>query len=152
MRRCWLSGRRSAAQSGRSGRGRGHSEPVGLGAVYTDGIRNKPREVAAALGRPPLVFPLIGLAVGRPGPARPASVKPRLPQAAVLHRESYGRGPDQAKAAADYNETLRNFQREQGMAEINWPNRRPNERGPLNRRAAVTRCVRVLADLGFELQ
>lgn len=127
-------------------------ESQGLGAVYTGGIRNKPREVAAELGLPPMVFPLIGLAVGRPDPARPASVKPRLPQAAVLHREAYGWGPEQAKAAADYNEALRSFQREQGMAEIDWTDQAAQRtRGP-EAMSGRHEMRQVLADLGFELK
>jgi nitroreductase len=64
-------------------------ESLGLGAVYIGGIRNRPAEVAAELGLPPRVFALFGLVVGRPDPARPAAVKPRLPQSAVLF---HGRG------------------------------------------------------------
>ena len=32
---------------------------------------------------------VFGLCVGTPDPARPAAVKPRLPQPVVLHQESY---------------------------------------------------------------
>ena len=127
-------------------------ESQGLGAVYIGGIRNRPREVAAELGLPPRVFPLLGLAVGRPDPARPASVKPRLPQAAVLHRETYGWGEPQAQAVADYNAALRSFQREQGMAEIDWTEQAGlRTRGP-EAMSGRHELRQVLADLGFELR
>ena len=62
-------------------------ESLGLGAVYIGGIRNKPAEVAAELGLLANAFALFGLAVGKPDPARPASIKPRLPQDVVLFKE-----------------------------------------------------------------
>ena len=94
-------------------------ESIGLGSVYIGGIRNRPAEVAAELGLPPHVFALFGLVVGRPDPAAPASVKPRLPQKAVLFRERYG-APDAAGALPVYDRRLREFQREQGLPERDW--------------------------------
>lgn len=95
------------------------AESIGLGTVYTGGIRNRPAEVAAELGLPPQVFALFGMAVGRPDPAAPASVKPRLPQDAVLFREQYG-NDDGDRALSAYNRRLRTFQQEQGLAEQDW--------------------------------
>jgi nitroreductase len=94
-------------------------ESLGLGGVYAGGIRNKPAEVAHELGLPPQVFALVGLAVGYPDPAAPASVKPRLPQEAVLFREKYPPLQNQAAIRA-YDARLRRFQREQGLAERDW--------------------------------
>jgi nitroreductase len=94
-------------------------ESLGLGAVYAGGIRNKPAEVARELGLPPQVFALVGLSVGCPDPAAPASVKPRLPQEAVLFRERYSH-PVKEGAVTDYDARLRAFQREQGMVERDW--------------------------------
>lgn len=94
-------------------------ESLGLGAVYIGGIRNRPAEVAKELGLPPHVVALVGLSVGFPDPAAPASVKPRLPQSAVLFREKYRPETDPAAIAA-YDARLRGFQREQGMAERDW--------------------------------
>ncbi|WP_206243868.1 NADPH-dependent oxidoreductase [Novosphingobium terrae] len=92
-------------------------ESLGLGAVYIGGIRNRPEDVAQELGLPPQSFALFGLAIGHPDAGRPSSVKPRLPQEAVLFRETYG-GTGQAVAA--YNRHLRAFQREQGLPEGDW--------------------------------
>lgn len=93
-------------------------ESIGLGSVYIGGIRNKPAQVTAELGLPPQVFALFGLAIGRPDPARPASVKPRLPQASVLHHERYTDAGD--SPIADYNARFRTFQNEQGLPERDW--------------------------------
>jgi len=90
------------------------AEALGLGTVYIGGIRNRPQEVAAELGLPPRVFPVFGLCVGRPDPARPAAIKPRLPQEAVLHRERYGLH-EQDDAVARYNATISAFYHEQRM-------------------------------------
>lgn len=95
------------------------AESLGLGTVYIGGIRNRPADVAAELDLPPNVFALFGLCVGHPDPAAPASVKPRLPQAAVLSRETYGRR-DASSAVGAYDVRLRAFQREQGMVERDW--------------------------------
>ncbi|QJU58787.1 NADPH-dependent oxidoreductase [Sphingomonas sp. AP4-R1] len=94
-------------------------ESLGLGTCYIGGIRNRPAEVAAELGLPPQSFALFGLTVGHPDPAAPASVKPRLPQEAVLFREAYGQSAAPAALAA-YDRRLRGFQREQGMIERDW--------------------------------
>jgi len=93
-------------------------ESLGLGSVYIGAIRNRPEAVAEELGLPPLVLPVFGLCVGRIDPARPSEVKPRLPQAAVLHRETYSTAQDAPVAA--YDETLRDFQRSQNLSPVGW--------------------------------
>ncbi len=65
------------------------AESLGLGIVYIGGMRNQPEAVAAELGLPPRTFAVFGMCVGHPNPERITSVKPRLPQQAVLHREQY---------------------------------------------------------------
>jgi nitroreductase len=127
-------------------------ESLGLGSVYIGGIRNKPAEVAAELGLPPNVFPLFGLVVGKPDPARPAAVKPRLPQASVLFEEQYSWTEAQQAAAESYDPHIRAFQREQGMVEKNWTvQARERTRGPQS--MAGRHILReVLNRLGFELR
>jgi nitroreductase len=126
-------------------------ESLGLGAVYTGGIRNKPAEVAAELGLPPQVFALFGLAVGYPDPAAPTSVKPRLPQAAVLFRETYSTSDNKAAIAA-YDQSLRSFQNEQGLPQRDWSEQATQRvRGPdsMSGRDALRD---VLYRLGFGLE
>ncbi|MEZ2740585.1 NADPH-dependent oxidoreductase [Comamonas jiangduensis] len=96
------------------------AEAMGLGTVYVGGMRNQPEEVVKVLGTPPNVFPVFGLVVGRPDPAKPAAIKPRLPQSAVLHREQYQVPADQSQEIGDYNEALRQFMRTHGMREVDW--------------------------------
>jgi len=96
------------------------AEAMGLGTVYVGGIRNRPEEVAQVLGTPQHVFPVFGLVVGRPDPARQTAVKPRLPQQAVLHREQYQVPADQACEIGDYNAALRHFMRANKMKEMDW--------------------------------
>jgi nitroreductase len=74
---------------------------LGLGSVFVGAVRNHPAEVAAELRLPPHAVAAFGLAVGAPDPDEPAGVKPRLPQAAVLHREQYDAGADRHIAAYD---------------------------------------------------
>ena len=65
------------------------AEAMGLGVVFIGGMRNRPEQVAEELGLPPRSFAVFGMCVGHPDPQQPAEIKPRLPQAAVLHRERY---------------------------------------------------------------
>jgi nitroreductase len=128
-------------------------ESLGLGAVYVGAVRNHPEEIAAALKLPGHIFPVFGLAVGWPDPDRPASVKPqpRLPQAAVLHRETYDAAP-QAEAAAHYDETLDRFWRGQDRDAPRWTRQVVNR---LRDRAALHGRDRIrdaLGRLGFPLR
>jgi len=94
------------------------AESLGLGTVYIGAVRNNPEKVAAELGLPQGVFPLFGLCVGYPDPARPASIKPRLPQPAVLHRERYSMEQDQS--VAEYDTVMTRFYAEQRMNQPSW--------------------------------
>jgi nitroreductase len=95
-------------------------ESLGLGCCYIGAIRNKPEEVAQELNLPPNAFAVFGMTVGRPDPAANAAVKPRLGQAAVLHREQYAWGDAQLEAIETLDEKFRDFQREQGLPEQGW--------------------------------
>ena len=105
-------------------------ESLGFGTVYIGGMRNRPEEVAETLGLPVDVVAVFGLCVGRPDEERPAAVKPRLPMEAVLHREQFG-APMPADLVAGYDDALKTFQAEQGMAETGWSDTALNRvRGP----------------------
>ena len=95
------------------------AESLGLGTVYIGAMRNKPEAVAAELGLPPGVVVVFGLCVGHADPAAPASVKPRLPQPVILHREHYG-AVNEAAAITGYDDVLRAFQQEQAMTAQSW--------------------------------
>ncbi|MDI3514948.1 MAG: NADPH-dependent oxidoreductase [Gammaproteobacteria bacterium] len=90
------------------------AESLGLGTVYIGGMRNHPEQVAALLGLPPETFAVFGMCVGTPDPARPAAVKPRPPQAVVLHHERY-RQDVQDEGVDAYNQAMARFYAEQNM-------------------------------------
>lgn len=90
------------------------AEAMGLGTVYIGAMRNRPLDVAAELSLPPQVLAVFGLCVGWPDPSKPAAIKPRLPQAAVLHHEQYSVAPE-AAAVASYNEAMAAFHSAQQM-------------------------------------
>jgi nitroreductase len=94
-------------------------ESLGLGSVYIGGIRNRPEDVAAELGLPPQVAAIFGLCVGYPDQTKFGSVKPRLPQSVVLHRERYTTNVE-AEALDAYDDGLRQFQKGQGMGDSTW--------------------------------
>jgi len=98
------------------------AESMGLGICYVGAMRNRPEEVAAELGLPPGSFAVFGMAVGRPDPARPASIKPRLPQELVLHRETY-RSENEPERIAAYDERLTAFSEANGMGRTDWSSR-----------------------------
>ncbi|ACZ32099.1 nitroreductase [Xylanimonas cellulosilytica DSM 15894] len=90
------------------------AEALGLGTVYLGAVRNDVEAVAAELGLPPGAVPVVGLVVGHPDPARPARVKPRLPQSAVLHHDTYDLA-GQIPALAAYEERITSFYRAEGL-------------------------------------
>lgn len=127
------------------------AESLGLGTVYIGALRNRPLEVAAVLDLPPHAAAVFGLVVGWPDPATPAAVKPRLPQAAVLHEERYALEPQRA-AVQRYDETSRRFQRSQGQEPAGWIAQilaRSRSAAALNGR---DRLREALNTLGFKLR
>jgi nitroreductase len=94
-------------------------ESLGLGGVYIGAIRNNTQLVAAELGLPSKAFPVFGLTVGFPDPSIVTDIKPRLPQAAVLHREQYSAAAIPA-AVAEYDVLVRQFQAKQNLKMVDW--------------------------------
>jgi len=125
-------------------------ESLRLGSVYIGGIRNRPAEVAAELGLPVNVFALFGLSVGWPDPDAPASVKPRLPQQAVLFRERYDKAAI-ADPIARYNSALRGFQADQGLAPQDWTAIVAQRLRGAEALHGRERLREVLGNLGFKL-
>lgn len=95
------------------------AESLGLGTVYIGALRNQPEAVARELGLRPGVSPMFGLVVGRPDPARPAAIKPRLPQRAVAFREQYG-AQDLTREVARYDQVMAAFYAAQQLEQPSW--------------------------------
>ena len=79
------------------------AESLGLGTCYIGAIRNHPRQVIDLLNLPRLTFPIFGLTLG--WPATQGIPRPRLPQRALLHWETYSREHED-DALAEYDQTM----------------------------------------------
>lgn len=95
------------------------AESLGLGGVYIGGIRNKPVEVSGLLSLPQHVLPLFGLCLGYPdqNPER----KPRLPNALIVHQNSYQPELDY-QLLEQYDNEVREYYRTRtgGNKEMSW--------------------------------
>jgi nitroreductase len=126
-------------------------ESLGLAFVYIGAMRNHPEKVAAELGLPPHVMALFGMCVGYEDPARPADIKPRLPQSAILHREQYSAMQGPAGFTA-YDARLVEFQREQGMKDNPWTELATNRVKTAESLHGRDRMREALNNLGFPLR
>lgn len=75
------------------------AESLGLGGVFIGGIRNSIAQVTELLGLPKFVLPLFGFCIGYP--AAVPDLKPRLPQAMLVHENRYQ--PVDPQVLADYD-------------------------------------------------
>jgi nitroreductase len=98
------------------------AESLGLGTVFVGAIRNHPDKVAAELGLPPHAVAAFGLAVGVPDPTESAGIKPRLPQAAVVHHERYDAEAADAHIPG-YDARLAAYNQRYGLPEGGWSGR-----------------------------
>jgi nitroreductase len=128
------------------------AESMGLGTCYIGALRNDPERVAAELGLPPRAMAVFGLCVGREDPARPAEIKPRLPQPVVVFRERYA--PQQAEMGqvAIYDKAVSAFSRAQGMGDVSWTDRVFARLGSYKGLYGRERLRSMLNALGFELR
>ena len=127
------------------------AESLGLGSCYIGALRNRPEDVAALVGLPPRAVVAFGLVVGWPDVTRPAAVKPRLPQAVVLHDDRYSLDGQLAGIAA-YDETARAFQASQRQDVVGWRTlllSRGRSAAALNGRDRLKAALRAL---GFHLR
>ena len=127
------------------------AESMGLGTLYIGALRNDPERVAAELGLPPQVMPMFGLCIGYPDPAKPAAIKPRLPQTLVLSRERYS-PQDELAQVAHYDQKLAAFSRSQGMGDINWTGRVLDRFASISGMRGRERMRAMMKALGFELR
>jgi nitroreductase len=95
------------------------AESMGLGTVYIGAMRNHPEKVAQEFALPPYAFAVFGMCIGYPDPSKPASIKPRLAQRAVLHHERYDVAA-QTEAIAEYDQLFKAFQTSQELPTAGW--------------------------------
>jgi hypothetical protein len=127
------------------------AESMGLGTVYIGALRNNVETVSRELGLPLGVMPVFGLCVGHPDPEAPASVKPRLPQPVVLHREQYGTQTEPDRIAA-YDNHLRDFQTEQAMVQQGWSELVRSRLGAISAMSGREGLREALHRMGFGLR
>ena len=127
------------------------AESLGLSTVYIGALRNDPEAVARELALPPMAMACFGLCVGYATPQATGEVKPRLPQAAVLHHEQYRPDGEPALHAA-YDATLTQFSRRHEMAQASWSERVIARLGKVGGLMGRDRMRTALQALGWELR
>ncbi|MBO0459948.1 nitroreductase family protein [Enterococcus hulanensis] len=81
------------------------TEALGLGAVVVGSIRKDVAEVSELLNLPEYVLPIAGLSIGKPNVEMRS--KPRLPEEAVIHYDTYQDYDYQL--IEDYDDTMEKF-------------------------------------------
>ena len=126
------------------------AESLGLVTVYIGALRNDVTRVAELLRLPPGAAPVFGLCIGHALPGREGEVKPRLPQEAVLHHETYD-AEDGAHRAA-YDPRMADFSRRNEMADQTWSQRVIARLGTTKALSGRDRLKEKLIALGFPLR
>ncbi len=125
------------------------AESLGLGTVYIGALRNQPELVAAELGLPPHVVAVFGLVVGYPDPQERTRIKPRLPQPAVLHHETYDLASQRGPIGV-YETRIAAFYAEEKLAH-SWTARVLQRLASAQSLNGRHRLREALANLGFQL-
>ena len=127
------------------------AESIGLSTVYIGAMRNDPERVAKLLGLPKQCFVLFGLCVGYATEQDAGEIKPRMPQAMMLHRERYDDANAQALRKVHDSEMLR-FSARHELQAGTWTQRVLNRLGPLKSMNGREKMRAALASLGFEIR
>ena len=120
------------------------AESHDLGICMIGAIRNHPIEVGELLDLPTHVFAVSGFCIGYPDPKVETTVKPRLPLAAVLHRDRYLNDDAMLVHMQIYNHTMAEFYNEQGMhnRDARWTHVMSGRVGRFHERADMDRFLR----------
>lgn len=127
------------------------AESLGLSTVYIGALRNDPEQVAQLLALPPGVMGVFGLCVGYAAEGVANEVKPRLPQASVLHHDRYAT-QDEASLRAAYDGEMAAFSARQGMDNDNWSGRVLQRMGTIRALNGRDRLKAAVRALGFPLK
>jgi nitroreductase len=128
------------------------AESMNLGMVYVGAIRNDPAAVAKELNLPPMSFATFGMCIGYAEPSLTTAVKPRLPQSAILHKDTYD-AEAYKEGVNSYNATMDTFYAEQKMTPLGpWDLHTLNRvRGPEAMGGRHT-LMETLRSMGFEIR
>jgi nitroreductase len=127
------------------------AESLGLSMVYIGAMRNNPIEVGRLLGLPPGAMGVFGMCVGYPLPTVTNEVKPRLPQTAILHYDTYDAAGEPARRAA-YDAQMAVFSQRNEMTQDTWTKRVIGRMGKLAAMSGRDRLVSILNTMGFPLR
>jgi nitroreductase len=127
------------------------AEGLGLSCVYIGALRNDPIEVARLVELPSGAFGLFGMCVGYASASAASEVKPRLPQAVVLHREVYEAGGERAQRMV-YDALMAAFSARNDMAGDTWTRRVIGRMGKIAAMSGRDKMVAALHAMGFGLR
>jgi nitroreductase len=127
------------------------AESIGLSTVYIGAMRNDPVRVAELLGLPKQCFVLFGLCVGYATEKAVGEVKPRMPQAMMLHRERYDASVAEKLRPVHDAEMMR-FSASQEMQAGTWTQRVLNRLGPIKSMNGREHMWEALKKLGFTIK
>jgi len=86
------------------------AESLGLGTVCIGGVRHNPDEIIELLNLPDYVYPMVGLCLGYADDTSIPDKKPRFPQTAVVHTETYNH--DLRDVLDNYDNTIESYMSE----------------------------------------
>lgn len=127
------------------------AESLGLSTVYIGAMRNDVERVAQLLQLPPGCMCVFGLCIGYAADGVTNAVKARLPQAAILHHETYDAGKEQALRKT-YDAELARYSKQHEMAQYTWTERVINRVGQLKAMSGRDKIKAAIERLGFPLR
>ncbi len=127
------------------------AESLGLSMVYIGALRNNPVEVGRLLNLPPGAMGVFGMCVGYPLPTVTNEVKPRLPQSAIVHHDTYDVTGESADRAA-YDARMAAFSQRHEMTQDTWTKRVIGRMGKIAAMSGRDKLVSILNGMGFPLR
>ncbi len=127
------------------------AESLGLSTVYIGAMRNNVQEVGKILGLPPGAMGVFGLCIGYAAPDAANEVKPRLPQDAILYRNTYG-NPEESKLRAAYDAKMAAFSVRNDMTQDTWTRRVVGRMGKIAALSGRHLLTDALRAMGFPLK
>jgi nitroreductase len=127
------------------------AESLGLSTVYIGAMRNNVQEVGKILGLPQGAMGVFGLCIGYAAPGVANEVKPRLPQDAILYRNTYG-NPEESKLRAAYDAKMAAFSTRNEMTQDTWTRRVVGRMGQIAALSGRHVLGDALRGMGFALK